>query len=205
MTLGFAGAEGSGDWRAMAPGWVPLLAVVAVFSMLLGNLAALVQNHVKRLLAYSAIAHGGYALLSVVAHNPQGVSALVYYVVTYGLTTLGAFAIVSMLSGRDERRSRLVSYRGLFSEHPLLAGALTLFLLSLAGVPPLSVLVTAFGLLEVFAYGLAMSRSAMLAVQLAKKSERQHWRQFAAATAIEVAIVFMVLLTGSVIEGQEIA
>ena len=75
----------------------------------------------------------------------------------------------------------------------------------LAGVPPLSVLVTAFGLLEVFAYGLAMSRSAMLAIQLAKKSERQHWRQFAAATAIEVAIVFIVLLAGSVIEGEEIA
>lgn len=75
----------------------------------------------------------------------------------------------------------------------------------LQGVSPLSVLVTPFGLLEVFAYGLAMSRSAMLAIQLARKNERKNWRQFAVATGIEVAIVIGVLLAGSVIEGQEIS
>ena len=75
----------------------------------------------------------------------------------------------------------------------------------LQGVPPLSVLVTPFGMLEVFAYGLAMSRSAMLAIQLAKKSERKTWRQFVIATGIEVGVVIGVLLAGSLIEAQEIA
>jgi hypothetical protein len=74
----------------------------------------------------------------------------------------------------------------------------------LQGVQPLSILVTPFGMLEVFAYGLAMSRSTMLAVQLAIKSERKNWRQFAIATGIEVAVVIAVLLAGSVIEAQEI-
>ena len=82
MMVGFAGAEGNGAWRAFASGWVPLLAVVAGLSMLLGNLAALAQDNVKRLLAYSAIAHGGYALLGVLTHNQQGVASLVYYVLT---------------------------------------------------------------------------------------------------------------------------
>lgn len=76
---------------------------------------------------------------------------------------------------------------------------------ALDGVPPLSVLVTPFGMLEVFGYGLAMSRSAMLAIQLAKKEERKNWRQFAIATGIEVATVLIVLLAGSLIEAQEIA
>lgn len=75
----------------------------------------------------------------------------------------------------------------------------------LAGIPPLSILVTPFGMLEVFAYGLAMSRSAMLAIQLAKKQERKNWRQFSVATGIEIAVVIIALLGGAVIEGQEIA
>ncbi len=95
MMIGFAGAEGSGAWRAYESGWVPLLAVIAAFSMLLGNLAAIAQSNVKRLLAYSAIAHGGYALLGVLTNNLQGLASLVYYVVTYGLTVLGAFAVVA--------------------------------------------------------------------------------------------------------------
>src|SRR6266540_2577038 len=74
MVLGFAGAEGSGAWRAFVSGWVPLLAVIAAFSMLLGNLAAIAQTNVKRLLAYSAIAHAGYALLAVLTDNLQGVA-----------------------------------------------------------------------------------------------------------------------------------
>lgn len=75
----------------------------------------------------------------------------------------------------------------------------------LAGVQPLSALVTPFGLLEVFAYGLAMSRSVMLGVQIARKTERKNWKQFAVATGIEIGVVVAVLLTGSVIEAQGIA
>ena len=76
---------------------------------------------------------------------------------------------------------------------------------SLSGIPPLSILVTPFGLLEVFAYGIAISRSAMLAFQLAKREERKYWRQFVAATGIEIAVVVVALLAGATIEGQEIA
>ena len=75
----------------------------------------------------------------------------------------------------------------------------------LSGVPPLSILVTPFGMLEVFAYGLAISRSAMLAIQLARKQERKHWRQFCVATGVEIAVVVIALLAGAAIEGQEIA
>ena len=78
MTLGFAGAEASAAWRAMVSGWVPVIAVLAVLSIVLGNLAAIAQKNVKRLLAYSAIAHAGYALLGVLADNAQGISSLVY-------------------------------------------------------------------------------------------------------------------------------
>src|SRR6266699_3248281 len=77
MMVGFAGAEGNGAWRGFVSGWVPLLAVIAAASMLLGNLAAIAQGNVKRLLAYSAIAHAGYALLGVLTDNRQGVASLV--------------------------------------------------------------------------------------------------------------------------------
>jgi len=83
--------------------------------------------------------------------------------------------------------------------------AFALITAELQGVPPLSVLVTPFGMLEVFGYGLAMSRSAMLAIQLAKKSERKNWRQFAVATGIEVGVVIAVLLAGSLLEAEEIS
>jgi NADH-quinone oxidoreductase subunit N len=74
--IGFMGAEGSGAWRAMAPGWAPLLALIAALSMVLGNVAALAQRSVKRLLAYSAVAHAGYALLGILANSEQGLLAL---------------------------------------------------------------------------------------------------------------------------------
>src|SRR5207249_2302921 len=87
LLYGFLGAEGNATWHDYMPGWVPMLAIIALFSMLLGNLAALVQSSVRRLLAYSAVAHGGYMLLAIIAGNRQGLAPLVYYVLTYGLTT----------------------------------------------------------------------------------------------------------------------
>src|SRR6266478_4136909 len=97
MMLGFAGAEGSGAWRAYLPGWTPILAIGAAASMVLGNLTAIVQTSVRRLLAYSAIAHAGYMLLGIIGHCGQSFASLVYYAVTYGLTTLGAFGVVSVV------------------------------------------------------------------------------------------------------------
>jgi NADH-quinone oxidoreductase subunit N len=137
MMLGFAGAEGSGAWREFVSGWVPLLAVVAALSMVLGNLAAIVQSNVKRLLAYSAIAHGGYALLAVLSNSQAGVSSLVYYVVTYGLTTVGAFAVVAAVEG-GAGDSKLSDFAGLARRAPLLSFCMMIFMLSLAGIPPLA-------------------------------------------------------------------
>jgi NADH-quinone oxidoreductase subunit N len=117
-----------GDWR-------PLVMGVAVITMIVGSVLAVVQDDLKRLLAYSSIAHAGFVLTGVIAANDDGISGSLFYLATYGLTVLGAFAIVAVLGGRDERRVRISDYKGLFDEHPTLAATLTLFLLSLAGVP----------------------------------------------------------------------
>ncbi|HWC13099.1 MAG TPA: NADH-quinone oxidoreductase subunit N [Actinomycetota bacterium] len=115
--------------------WQPLVVGIAVATMVVGSVLAVVQEDVKRLLAYSSIAHAGFVLVGVVAANDGAVSGSLFYLATYGLTVLGAFAVVAVIGGLDEQRTRLVDYRGLFYERPLVAAALTLFLLSLAGVP----------------------------------------------------------------------
>jgi NADH-quinone oxidoreductase subunit N len=137
MMHGFKGAEGSGAWHAYRPGWVPLLAIMAGASMFLGNLTAIVQNSVRRLLAYSAIAHAGYMLLGVLPHGEQGLAALVYYVITYGLATLGAFGVVSIVEGQTGG-DRLSDFAGLSRRAPALSFCMMIFMLSLAGIPPLA-------------------------------------------------------------------
>ena len=137
MMHGFKGAEGSGAWQAYQPGWVPLLAILAGASMLLGNLAAIVQSSVRRLLAYSAIAHAGYMLLGVLPHGQQGLAALVYYVITYGLATLGAFGVVSIVE-RQTGGDRLSDFAGLSRRAPVVSFCMLIFMLSLAGIPPLA-------------------------------------------------------------------
>jgi NADH-quinone oxidoreductase subunit N len=137
MLLGFKGAEGSAAYQNYLAGWVPVIAVVAVLSMLLGNLVAIVQSSVKRLLAYSAIAHAGYMLLAVLAHDQQVAPSLIYYAVTYGLTTIGAFAVVAVVeahAGDD----KLSSFTGLSCRAPVVALCMMIFMLSLAGIPPLA-------------------------------------------------------------------
>jgi NADH-quinone oxidoreductase subunit N len=115
--------------------WRPLVIAIAIATMAVGSILAIVQEDVKRLLAYSSIAHAGFILVAVIAANDAGVAGALFYLVTYGLTTLGAFAVVSVIGGREEKRARISDFRGLFYERPVLAGALTLFLFSLAGVP----------------------------------------------------------------------
>lgn len=137
MMLGFAGAEGSGAWRHFASGWVPLLTVVAVGSMMLGNLVAIVQSSVRRLLAYSAIAQGGYMLLAIIANGPQTFSSLLYYVTTYGLTVVGAFGVVAVVEEKTGD-DRLVAFAGLSRRAPVLSFCMLIFMLSLAGIPPLA-------------------------------------------------------------------
>ena len=137
MMIGFAGAEGSGAWRAGAPGWVPVIAIVAALSMVLGNLVAIVQSSVRRLLAYSAIAHAGYMLLAVLSHTEQSVASLVYYAVTYGLTTLGAFGVVAVVEQKIGGE-KISEFAGLSRRAPAVSFCMLVFMLSLAGIPPLA-------------------------------------------------------------------
>lgn len=134
--VGFAGAGGSAAWRQFAPGWLPLLAILAALSILLGNLAALAQTRVRRLLAYSAIAHAGYALTGLLANNESGLASLIFYATTYALTALGAFGVVAVVqeaAGGDG----FEAFAGLSRRAPLLSFCMLVFLLSLAGIPPL--------------------------------------------------------------------
>jgi NADH-quinone oxidoreductase subunit N len=137
LMVGFHGAEGSGAWRAFHPGWVPVMAVVAAASMVLGNFAAIVQSSVRRLLAYSAIAHAGYILLGILAQGREGFASIVYYVVIYGLTTVGAFGVVSIVQDRAGGDS-LSDFAGLSRRAPILSFCMMVFMLSLAGIPPLA-------------------------------------------------------------------
>src|SRR6185369_5223853 len=136
MAIGFAGAEGSGAWRAYVPGWVPVIAVVAGASMVLGNLAAIAQSSVRRLLAHSAIAHAGYMLLGIISGGGRGLGPLVYYAMTYGLTTIGAFGVVAVVQ-RQGGGDKLSDLAGLCRRSPLVAFCMMIFMLSLAGIPPL--------------------------------------------------------------------
>jgi NADH-quinone oxidoreductase subunit N len=137
MALGFAGAEGTAALPNFVRGWVPVMALMAAVSMLLGNLVAIRQSSLRRLLAYSAIAHAGYMLLAIVAHTEQSLAALLYYVVTYALATLGAFGVIAVVE-QQTGDDQLSSFDGLSRKTPILSFCLAIFLLSLAGIPPLA-------------------------------------------------------------------
>jgi NADH-quinone oxidoreductase subunit N len=121
----------------MAAGWSPILAVLAALSILIGNLVALAQTNVRRLLAYSAVAHAGYTLLGLIAGGRDGFSATLFYTVIYAITLVGAFGVVAVVrseTGADD----LQNFSGLGVRSPLLAGCMAIFMLSLAGIPPLA-------------------------------------------------------------------
>ena len=118
-----------------APGWFWMVWVAAVFSMCLGNIGALVQQNVKRLLAYSSIAHAGYLLVAFAAAREVGISAAIFYAASYAAMNVGAFAVVSHFASGGEKYVTLDDYAGLGRRSPLLAAILTIFLLSLIGIP----------------------------------------------------------------------
>jgi NADH-quinone oxidoreductase subunit N len=134
--VGLMGAAGSAARGNYSIGWAPLIAIVAVASMLWGNLAAIAQTSFRRLLAYSAIGHAGYMLIALVAHSRQSFVSLVYYVITYALATVGAFGVLAALEG--EGVDSMADFRGLSQRAPDLSFCLLIFLLSLAGIPPLA-------------------------------------------------------------------
>jgi NADH-quinone oxidoreductase subunit N len=109
--------------------------IIAIVSMVAGNLLALLQSNVKRILAYSSIAHMGYLLVAFLASRELAVEAITFYLVAYFITTLGAFGVVSVLSSSDREADRIEDYHGLFWRRPALAAVFTVMLLSLAGIP----------------------------------------------------------------------
>jgi NADH-quinone oxidoreductase subunit N len=115
--------------------WAPLLWVVAVVSMTVGNLAALRQQNVKRMLAYSSIAHAGYLLAAFAGIGNIGIAAASFYIAAYAAMNVGAFAVITLVSGYDEKLSLIDDYRGLIYRAPLLGILLIFFLISLIGIP----------------------------------------------------------------------
>jgi NADH-quinone oxidoreductase subunit N len=111
------------------------LAVIAIASMLIGNILALIQENVKRILAYSSIAHLGYMLVAFIAGGDRALEAVAYYLIVYSLAVLGSFGIISLISPEGRERMSLEDFRGLFWQRPRLAIIFTILLLSLAGIP----------------------------------------------------------------------
>lgn len=115
-----------------------VLAISAAATIVVGNVAAVVQQRLKRMLAYSSVAHAGYMLIGIVASSPRGLSAVAFYAVVYLFMQLGAFVIVGMLERDAERSIELADCSGLSKHHPVLAALMALFMFSLVGIPPLA-------------------------------------------------------------------
>jgi NADH-quinone oxidoreductase subunit N len=118
--------------------WTAIIWAIAILTIVGGNIMALVQSSVKRMLAYSSIAHAGYLLIGVVVGGIVGISAILFYLLCYTFMNLGAFGIVSMLERVDNSGSNYTELRGLWYRQPTLAGLLSFFMLALAGFPPMA-------------------------------------------------------------------
>jgi NADH-quinone oxidoreductase subunit N len=123
--------------------WVTAIAVLAMLTMIVGNIAAVMQNNVKRMLAYSSIAHAGYALVGFVGAGmaktdqarDEAIAAVAFYLLTYAVTNLGAFAVITLLAQKNDRRTEFEDYNGIGFRSPVLSFTLSLFMLSLLGLP----------------------------------------------------------------------
>jgi NADH-quinone oxidoreductase subunit N len=125
-------------FEPMQAQWIPLLSWIAAATMILGTVVGVVQSNVKRMLAYSAIAHAGYLLLGIVAANSTGKAAVLFYLLTYAVSNLGALGIVALLGSAQNQHDQLRDFAGLYRSRPGLAALMTVFLLSLGGFPPLA-------------------------------------------------------------------
>ncbi len=114
----------------------PYLSVLAVFSMIFGSIVAISQDNIKRMLAYSSIAHAGYMLIGLASGNSSGTAGVIFYLTAYTFMNLAAFGIVALIEGKDESNLSLKSYSGLASRNPVLAALLAIVMFSLAGIPP---------------------------------------------------------------------
>jgi len=116
--------------------WAPVVWVLAAATMILGTVVGVAQTNLKRMLAYSSIAHGGYLLVGLVAANEVGKAAILFYLAAYAVTNLGAFGVIALLGSADRERDGLRDYAGLWYRHPGLSALMTICLLSLGGLPP---------------------------------------------------------------------
>jgi NADH-quinone oxidoreductase subunit N len=116
--------------------WTGVIWVMAVLTMSVGNIIALVQDNIKRMLAYSSIAHAGYVLVAFLSAGELGITSILYYMLAYTFMNIGAFAVITILAGKGEEKVRIEDYRGFGFKHPFAAIAMSLFLFSLAGIPP---------------------------------------------------------------------
>jgi NADH-quinone oxidoreductase subunit N len=121
---------------SLMPDWTIVLWVLAVATMTLGNIVAIAQTNIKRMLAYSSIAHAGYLLVALVAANQLGAVSLMYYLLAYTLMNVGAFGVVILVGRKKDSYLSIYDYAGLGAQHPVLAAAMALFMFALAGIPP---------------------------------------------------------------------
>jgi NADH-quinone oxidoreductase subunit N len=135
-------------FHALAWDWIPIVWGLAALSVVVGSVLAVSQTDVKRMLAYSSIAHAGFVLTALTADDQTGIRAAMFYLVAYALMVIGAFGVVMLVSVRGEERTTLAAYRGLARANPLLAGLMSLFLLSLAGIPPTAGFVAKVGVFQ---------------------------------------------------------
>jgi NADH-quinone oxidoreductase subunit N len=136
LMTGFATVHGGAGWHALSAGWAPLVALLCAASIVVGNVAALAQTSVRRLLGYSAVAHAGYTMLGILAGSDEGYAATLFYTTTYAFTLVGAFSVIGAMQRRG-LGDGFADFAGLRAKSPLLAGCLAVFMLSLAGLPPL--------------------------------------------------------------------
>ena len=120
---------------SLSPRWVPLLWSIALLTMIIGNFAALLQSNVKRLMAYSSIAHAGYILVAVTADSQTGIAAVMFYLAAYALMNIGAFVVIGHVAAKNERYVRIEDLAGLAKRQPATAALFALFVFSLIGVP----------------------------------------------------------------------
>jgi NADH-quinone oxidoreductase subunit N len=201
-----------GSLRSAQADWTPLLWGLAVVTMTLGNVVAIAQSNLKRMLAYSSVAHVGYMLVGLVAGGTSGAGAVLYYLLAYTFTTAGTFGVITLCERMGEEAVEVEQYAGLGRRHPLLAAALTLFLLSLVGIPPLAGFVGKFYLFGAAVQGgyvwlavIAVLNSAIAAYYYLRVIVFMYMREpdgetaawvpsFAGGVALAVAAVGIVLL-----------
>jgi len=118
--------------------WSEVIWLLAAATMIVGTVAGVTQSSVKRMLAYSSIGHGGYLLVALVSANDFGKGAVLFYLLTYAITNIGAFGVIALLDNADRPNDQVKDYAGLWNDHPVLAALMTIFLLSLGGFPPMA-------------------------------------------------------------------